>query len=98
LLFEDFTVELATNGADALQKLDQMNVLPNLIMLDMRMPVMNGWEFAHALSGRSNSIPILVMTAARDASLWAREIGAQGYIAKPFDLIDLLRVIDEIAV
>ena len=38
--------------------------------------------------------PIVVMTAARDAAQWAREVGADGVLAKPFDLGDLLSLLD----
>lgn len=85
---EGYAVETAINGAAALDKLD--TVSPGLILLDMRMPVMDGWKFASALRSRGLSVPILVMTAAANAAGWAREIEADGYLAKPFDVGDLL--------
>jgi CheY-like chemotaxis protein len=56
----------------------------------MRMPTLDGWGFARALRARGFQVPILVMTAAQDARRWAREIDAEGFVAKPFDLLDLL--------
>jgi CheY-like chemotaxis protein len=58
------------------------------------MPVLNGWDFARILKEQGINLPILVMTAAQDAQRWAREIGAEGYVAKPFDLADLLLAIE----
>ena len=88
LTSEGYTVATAINGADGLQSLDRIN--PALVLLDMRMPMLDGWGFARALQSRGIRVPILVMTAAQDARRWAHEIDAQGYVAKPFDLIDLL--------
>lgn len=85
---EGFAVETALNGAAALEKVDR--VKPGLILLDMRMPVMDGWAFARTLRARGLAIPILVMTAAANAAGWAREIQADGFLAKPFDVSDLL--------
>lgn len=63
---------------------------PDLVVLDMRMPVMNGWQFSQELKTRGVSVPIVVMTAAQDARAWAQEIDAAGYIGKPFDIDRLL--------
>jgi urea transport system substrate-binding protein len=88
LEFEGYTVETATAGAQGLSVLER--VTPTLILLDMRMPVLNGWDFARIMRERGISVPILVMTAAQDARRWAQEIGADGYIAKPFHILDLI--------
>ncbi len=89
---EGYRVEMAANGAEALEAVDR--VRPSLVLLDMRMPVLDGWAFARSLKLKGIRLPILVMTAAQDARRWAREIGAQGYIAKPFDLTDLLEAVE----
>ena len=86
--FEGYAVETAIDGSVALSILE--NVQPTLILLDMRMPVLNGWQFARILKERGIRVPILVMTAAQDARRWAEEIGAEGYIPKPFHVMDLL--------
>jgi two-component system, chemotaxis family, chemotaxis protein CheY len=88
LTSEGYSVATAINGADGLLSLDRVD--PALVLLDMRMPMLDGWGFARALQSRGISVPILVMTAAQDAQRWAHEIDAQGYVAKPFDLMDLL--------
>jgi two-component system, chemotaxis family, chemotaxis protein CheY len=93
LEFEGYQVAQATNGAEGLARLE--DVRPSLVLLDMRMPVLDGWGFARALHERGIRLPILVMTAAQDASRWAQEIGAVGFIAKPFDLDDLLNAVED---
>lgn len=94
LEFEGYPVVRATNGAEGLDMLDQIQ--PSLILLDMRMPVLDGWGFARTLQSRGIRLPILVMTAAQDARRWAQEIGADAYIAKPFDMMDLLNTVERI--
>ena len=88
LTSEGYSVATAINGADGLRSLDRLD--PALVLLDMRMPILDGWGFARALQARGIQVPILVMTAAQDARRWAREINAEGYVAKPFELLDLL--------
>jgi CheY-like chemotaxis protein len=85
---EGFPVVTATNGAEALVVVDREQ--PSLVLLDMRMPVLDGWGFMHAIRERGVDITVVVMTAAADARRWGREIGAQGVLAKPFELDDLV--------
>src|SRR5690349_7737971 len=59
--FEGYEVETAVDGSMALSVLER--VQPTLILLDMRMPVLNGWEFARLIKERGIRVPILVMTA-----------------------------------
>jgi CheY-like chemotaxis protein len=91
---EGYSVNTAVNGAEALDIVDQ--VRPRLVLLDMRMPVLNGWGFVQGLTERGIHLRILVLTATQDARRWADEIGADGYIAKPFDLDDLLDAVDQL--
>ena len=77
-------VEVAHNGREALAVIERAT--PDLIVLDMKMPVMNGREFADEYRRRQRSpAPIVVVTAADDAQRRAAEVGASGWIAKPFD-------------
>lgn len=87
-----YEVIAASNGREALEAVaDRM---PDLILLDMKMPVMNGWEFAKELRGRfDHPAPIVVFTAAEDARRRAEEIGAQGWLSKPFEVVQLLAVV-----
>lgn len=89
---EGYDVQTAADGAEALALLQRRR--PNLILLDMKMPVMNGWEFARAFHAKFNSrLPIVVLTAAADARKAAEEIGAVGWIGKPFDLDALVNIV-----
>lgn len=94
LSLEGYNVRTATNGLEALLRLGVEQ--PGLILLDMRMPVMDGWQFATHLRIRyDNLIPLVVMTAAKDAGESAREVDAEAYIAKPFDIDDLIDTVRE---
>ena len=94
LQYEGYAVATATNGVEALRYIERVH--PALILLDMRMPVLDGGGFARALRERGITLPIVVMTAAQDARRWAQEIGATGYLAKPFELADLLDTIERL--
>jgi len=87
---EGFDVTTVVNGRDALAQLHQA-APPDVILLDLMMPVMDGWEFR--VEQRADpllaSIPLLAMSA--DLSAKARAIAADGYIRKPIDFPDLLR-------
>jgi CheY-like chemotaxis protein len=89
---EGYPVVIAFNGREALERAERH--LPRLILLDMKMPVMDGWAFAAAYRGRPGPhAPIVVMTAAHDSRSRAAEIAADAYIAKPFDLDHLLDIV-----
>src|SRR5947209_8181703 len=77
-------VEVANNGREALAAVER--AAPDLILLDMKMPVMGGREFADEYRrAQPSPAPIVVITAADDAQVRAAEVGASGWIAKPFD-------------
>jgi CheY-like chemotaxis protein len=89
---EGYQVVVARDGVEALERIAAQ--APRLILLDMRMPRVNGWEFAAAYRARTEvPAPIVVITAGRDASQKAREIGADAYIAKPFDIDDVVSLV-----
>ena len=92
LVGEGYHVSTAENGADALDRLQHEPV--DLILLDMRMPVMDGWAFANAYRSRPGPhAPIVVLTAAQDAATRAAQIQAQDHLAKPFDIDDLVALV-----
>ena len=91
---EGFEVIEAADGAIALERVQEYP--PSLILLDMRMPVMDGWQFATAYRELpSPHAPIITMTAAVDARQWASEIGAQGVLEKPFDVDELISTVEQ---
>ena len=89
-----YVVEKATNGQEGLQILREAR--PELVMLDMRMPVMDGWGFAKVLHNSGSTVPIVVLTAAQDAKGWAAEIGADAYLGKPYDMDELLALVEQL--
>ena len=71
---------------------------PDLILLDMQMPVMDGWAFAQAYRQTPPPhAPIVVMTAARNAEQRAAEIGAAGFLGKPFEIGELVELVERYA-
>ena len=90
-----FEVTSAANGREALDDLEGHD--PDLILLDMKMPVMNGWEFCRALEGRDTHPPIVVLTAAPDPAGRAAEVHADGWLGKPFEYADLEAIVRRFA-
>jgi DNA-binding response OmpR family regulator len=85
-------VRTAGEGGAALELISEE--MPGVILLDMRMPGMNGWEFAREFRSRhGRACPIVVVTAAENARLRAEEIGAEDWLAKPFELDDVLAIV-----
>jgi two-component system response regulator MprA len=93
LVSEGYQVEVAHNGLEALQAIETQR--PSLVVLDMHMPVLDGWGFTKAIRERGFDPPILVITAtARSAKQAAEEIGADGYCPKPFPLNEFLHSVE----
>jgi two-component system chemotaxis response regulator CheY len=84
---DGYEVVPAVNGQDALAVCERWR--PDVIVLDLMMPVMDGWTFAKRLRERDD-IPIVVLSAATDLARHAKTIGAAAVVAKPFDLDQLL--------
>ncbi len=93
---EGYKVVEADNGASALALVGSL--VPNLILLDMKMPVMDGWDFARAYASRPGpKAPIVVCTAAADVEKRGGEINADGLLGKPFALRDLFEKVERFA-
>ena len=90
-----FEVTSAANGQEALDRLEAHD--PDLILLDMKMSVMNGWEFCRALEGRNSRPPIVVLTAAPDPAGRAGEVHAEGWLGKPFEYAQLEAIVRRFA-
>ena len=91
---EGYRVLTAPHGQAALELLGRSPV--DLILLDMRMPVMDGWTFARVYRQQTASrVPIVVVTAAQDAASRSAEIAAEGHIAKPFGLAELRATVEQ---
>jgi CheY-like chemotaxis protein len=88
---EGYSVATAENGRVALDRLSEHR--PDLVLLDLNMPVMSGWELQAHLRALVLNIPVIFMTAGGRARAEAAAHHAQGYLAKPFDIDDLLNVV-----
>jgi two-component system chemotaxis response regulator CheY len=96
LEMEGFSVHTAAHGQEALEKLP---LLPDpLILLDMMMPVMNGWEFLEArqLNAVFAEYPVVVVSALPAGKALVPETGlihAEGLLEKPINLMNLLKIV-----
>ena len=86
-------VEMVSNGREALDALE-VGTLPSLIICDLRMPVMDGYDFIEALRSHPEYelIPVIVCSASvdREAVIKALQAGANDYIVKPFTIETVL--------
>jgi DNA-binding response OmpR family regulator len=91
-LLNDFEVIMAANGPDALKLAERLH--PNLVLLDVKLPGMDGYEICRALRSMVDlsQTRIIMVTAKAMPSERARglEAGADAYLTKPFDERDLL--------
>lgn len=103
LLFETFRedqheVEMAANGEEAVELLKSFK--PNLILMDMKMPGMNGIETLRQIRSLDRQVGVIMMTAYGDAQNMeqAKELGILHYLGKPFDLFELRERVREILI
>ncbi len=83
-----YDVETAANGEEALDLMARRP--PGLVLLDVHMPVLDGEGFVNAMRARSLDAPVVVLSAGPSADQWARRLGAQGSVQKPFRIPDLI--------
>jgi two-component system, cell cycle response regulator DivK len=91
LNFRGFTVDVACDGAEAIDMARKIN--PDIVLMDLSMPGIDGWQATHALKQdpRTREIIVIAVTAhalKRETDA-AREAGCDGVISKPFDLATL---------
>lgn len=93
-----YTTLCVSNGREALAKLKK--VIPGLIILDLRMPEMDGWAVDRALKAdkRLRKIPVVVVSAFAGLTSARTGIAAEAWFQKPIDLEALLRVLPGLAV
>ena len=97
LEFEGYGVSTAADGKEALERIQQEK--PDLILLDILMPTLNGYQVCRELKENADtrSIPIVMLTAKSQESdkFWGREAGADVYLVKPFDMDELMEAVIE---
>ena len=92
---EGYLVHGVPNGQDAISFLKSTSPLPCLILLDLMMPVMNGWELQNQIKNdvRFKSIPIVVVTADVNAQKNADSVKVEGWVRKPIEIETLLKTV-----
>jgi two-component system alkaline phosphatase synthesis response regulator PhoP len=90
LRFEGYDTLAATNGADALAL--AATAAPDLVILDIMMPVTSGWDVCRELRRNGLDVPIIMLTARGEEvdRVLGLELGADDYVTKPFSLRELL--------
>jgi len=93
---EGFVVRIARDGQEALNLVE--TAPPGLILLDLRMPVMDGREFGTRIRSCPDwaNIPIIILSADQNAGSTARDLDAVGYLGKPFELNALLGLVHSV--
>jgi CheY-like chemotaxis protein len=88
----EYDVLQAGDGAEALRVLAGRGVQCSIILLDLMMPVMNGWDFRRKQRENADlaGIPVLLMSAGAHIAAASGDMGAVGYMAKPVEVADLL--------
>lgn len=87
-----YSVATVRHGAAALELV--RHVAPDLILLDLSMPIMDGWSFvAQYRRMAKESARVVLLTANPQAQEIARTLGADGYITKPFDVDELVLIV-----
>ena len=95
---EEMDVVTAKDGIDAIEKLADR--IPDLVVLDIEMPRMDGYQFAEHMKGdaRTRHVPIVMVTSRTGDKHRARaqEIGVEGYLGKPYQDAELIKNIRDL--
>jgi DNA-binding response OmpR family regulator len=94
LLEEGFEVRVAHHGGEALAVLDG-GWRPDVIVLDLMMPVVDGWTFRARQRARTDvaDVPVVVLSGAHESRARALELGAAAALSKPFHLDDVVATV-----
>ena len=92
ILEDDYEIIFATNGREALQMIEEYRDSLSVVLLDLIMPEMDGFKVLECVRNDEllKVIPIIVLTAERNAELKALEMGAADFITKPFDMHEII--------
>lgn len=94
-LSDSYNLFQASDGKKALEILSKRNI--DLVLLDIRLPEVNGMDVLRQIMGMGESIPVIMLTAVRtvDSAVTAMKLGAYDYIIKPFDIKELMALIEK---
>ncbi len=84
-----YEVVTACNGQQALALL-AAGPLPDLVLLDMLLPVLDGWQFLKQMKEQGRQVPVIVTTGTILTPEWARDYGCRGFLRKPIETDALL--------
>jgi CheY-like chemotaxis protein len=92
----DYQVLQAPNGAEALRILEARPGSCDIILLDLMMPVMNGWDFRRLQKRRAAlaNIPVVLMSAGAQIAFAVEDLDAAGYVSKPVEIADLIEKVE----
>jgi CheY-like chemotaxis protein len=92
-----YVAKSVSNGLEALNQLQPGQPLPQLILLDLMMPVMDGATFRQALlsDSRIAAIPVVVLSAAENIEAQAPLLTANAYVPKPIEFESLLQIVEQ---
>jgi CheY-like chemotaxis protein len=95
---DGLAVTEATDGAEALETVRRAR--PSVVLLDVMMPSVDGWRVAEQLAAdeETREIPVIFLSAraAHEDRLRAQELGAVGYVVKPFDPLELAGIVRDV--
>jgi len=94
-----YTVIKAKDGVECITKLNDLDTIPDLVLLDIMMPDLSGWDVAAKIKENPSwqEIPIVFLTAKGDTmSIGMGNLAAEDYIVKPFDVRDLKERVEKI--
>lgn len=87
---ENYIVDIALDGEDGLYKAE--TEVYDILILDVMLPKLNGFEVLKILRGQNNSLPVLILTAKEelDDKIYGLDSGADDYMTKPFEMKELM--------
>jgi DNA-binding response OmpR family regulator len=94
LIDEGYRVVVAQDGVEALRQIG--DVSPDLVLLDLNMPKLTGWEVVERLRALAITLPIVIMTAGQSATIEAARLGAAAALPKPFAIDDVLTTVERL--
>ena len=97
LEMQGYSVECAVNGEDGIQALRRSATLPGVVLLDMNMPVKDGFQFREEQEqdAKLADVPVVLMSAANNIEETTARVRARAFIKKPFDFDHVLKVVGE---
>src|SRR5439155_497311 len=94
LQMEGYTVSVAPDAVEAVRVLPEFR--PEVILLDLRMPNLDGEAFMRGMNGLPAMVPVVLISAKEDLAAIAGRAGAAGYLHKPFEAPQLLSILEKV--